>query len=111
MLKTIVRIWAMLLVVWLPCSAQFEMRSLTGVVVDKRGNTLKGAAVQIENPATLAVASFITGKDGRYHFNRLNDDSDYTLTAKYRRYSARPKTLSKFNSSPHPEIDLVIPIE
>jgi hypothetical protein len=64
MLKKILRIWAIMLVVLLPCTAQFEMHSLTGVVVDKRGNILKGAAVQIENTATLAVMSYITGKDG-----------------------------------------------
>jgi len=55
--------------------------------------------------------SHITGKDGRYYFNLLNDNIDYTLTAKYRRSWARPKTLSKFDSSQHPEIDLVIPVE
>jgi hypothetical protein len=111
MLKRVARVWAVALVVWLPCSAQFDLRALTGVVVDKRGNTLKGAAVQIENSATLAVTSQITGKDGRYHFNLLNGDTDYTVKARYRRYWSRPKTLSKFNSSKHPEIDLVIPID
>ena len=101
----------MLLLIWFPCASQFEIRSLTGVVTDKKGNVLQGAAVQLENTATLFVVSYITGKDGRYHFNRLNDDIDYTLKAKYQSYWSRPKTLSKFNSSKQPELNLVIPIE
>jgi hypothetical protein len=87
------------------------MRSVTGVVTDKRGNVLPGAAVQLENTATLLIMSYITGKDGRYHFRNVNDDIDYTLKAKYRKYWSERKTLSKFNSSKHPVVDLVIPIE
>jgi len=68
-------------------------------------------AVQVENTVTLSIRSYITGKDGRYQFNLLNDDTDYILKAKYRRYWSRPRTLSKFDSSRHPEVDLVIPIE
>ena len=67
--------------------------------------------MQVENTVTLSIMSHITGKHGRYQLNLLNDDTDYTLKAKYRRYWSRPKTLSKFNSSRHPNVDLVIPIE
>ena len=101
----------MLLLVGFPCLPQFEFRSVTGVVTDKRGNPLPGAAVHLENTDSLSVTSYMTDKDGRYHFTRLNDDIDYTLKAKYRSYRSKPKTLSKFNSSKHPEVDLVIPIE
>lgn len=111
MLKSFIPFWAMVLLLGLPCQAQIEMRSVTGVVTDKRGNTLPGAAVQLENTASLSILSYITGKDGRYHFNNLNGDTDYTLKAKYRRYTSERRTLSKFNSSKHPEVDLVIPAE
>jgi hypothetical protein len=111
MLKNVVRLPAMLLLVWFPCAGQFDARSAKGVVTDQRGNTLRGAAVQLENMVTLSIVSYITGKDGGFQFNLLNDDTDYTLKAKYRRYWSRPKTLSKFNSSRHPEVDLIIPIE
>lgn len=90
---------------------QEEVRSVTGVVTDKRGNALPGAAVQLENTVSLSVTSNITDKNGRYHFNRLADDIDFTLKARYRTYWSQRKKLSKFNSSKHPEIDLVIPIE
>lgn len=91
--------------------SQYKPRPVIGVVTDKRGNTLPGAAVQLENTFDLTVRSYITGKDGRYHFTGLNDDVDYILRAKYRNYWSEHKTLSKFNSSPHPEVNLVIPID
>jgi hypothetical protein len=91
--------------------AQFKPRYLSGTVTDKRGNPLPRAIVQLENTANLYVRSYITGKDGVYYFNDLSDDVEFTLLAKYRNYRSKPKTLSKFDSSEHPEIDLVIPIE
>jgi Carboxypeptidase regulatory-like domain len=75
---------AMLLVAGSPCLPQFEFRSVTGVVTDKRGNPLPGAAVQLENTDSLSVTSYMTDKDGRYQFTRLNEAIDYTLKAKYR---------------------------
>lgn len=89
----------------------FNLRGLNGVVTDKRGNTLPGAAVQLENENTLVVMSYITGKDGHYHFNQLHDDVDYTVKAKYRNYWSEQKTLSRFDSSKTPEINLIIQIE
>lgn len=107
----IVRLLVILLVAGLPAPPQYSVRGVSGVVTDKRGNALPGAAVQLENPVSLSVVSYITGKDGAYHFDGLRDDVDYTLRAKYRKYWSERKTLSKFKSSQHLRIDLVIPIE
>lgn len=111
MLSKVVLVAAMVLLTQRIGQSQFKPRPVTGTVTDKRGNTLPGAIVQLENSVTLSVRSHITGKDGRYHFSGLNDDIDYTLKARYRNYWSEPKTLSKFNSSTHPEVNLVIPIE
>lgn len=105
------RFSALLLLLWLPCAAQVEIRSITGVVTDKRGNALPGAAVQLENTATLSIMSCITTKDGGYHFSNLDSDIDYSVKAKYRRYWSRRRSVSKFDSSRHPKVDLVIPID
>ncbi len=102
---------AIVLLAWMPGQSQYKPRSVGGLVTDKRGNTLPGAAVLVENTRNLAVESYITQKDGRYQFNGLNDDVDYTLKARYRNYWSEPKTLSRLNSSPHAEVNLVIPIE
>ena len=106
-----IRFMAVLLLAGSSCLPQWELRSVIGVVTDKRGNVLPGATVQLENTATLTIMSNITDQDGRYHFNQLSDDIDYTLKAKYRSSWSRPRKLSKFNSSKHPEVDLVIPAE
>jgi hypothetical protein len=94
-----------------PALPQADIRAVTGIVTDKRGNALPQSVVQLENTANLSVISYITDKDGRYHFNGLSDEIDYKLRAHYRKYWSPPKKLSKFNSSAHPEIELVIPID
>jgi hypothetical protein len=111
MLKRTVGLVAMILLVCIPCVPQFGVRSVTGIVVDRRGNTLRGAAVQLENTVTLSVISYITARDGQYHFSRLNSDIDYTLKANYRNHWSHQKTLSKFSSSKHFEVVLVVPID
>jgi len=110
-LRKLVLLSATVLLIWSQSSAQNAERAVTGVVTDKQGNTLSNAAVQLENTANLFVRSYITGKDGRYRFTGLNDDIDYTLRAKYRNYWSEQKTLSKFNTSKNPELNLVIPID
>ena len=111
MLKRVFHLSAMLLLFALPCVPEIELRSVTGVVTDRKGNTLQGAVVQLENTASLLVVSYITGNEGRYRFYRLYGDVDYTLKAKYQCCWSRPKTLSKFDSWKQREVDLVIPIE
>jgi len=93
------------------CQAQFKERDVSGIVTDSRGNALPRVAVQLENTRDLSVRSYITDKDGRYHFNGLNDDIDFTLRANYRNYWSKPKTLSKFDASIHPAVNLVIPVD
>ena len=111
-MKSLVGLLPMLLLLWLPGQAQEETtRSVTGTVTDKRGNALPGAAVQLENTVNLSIVSYLTEKDGSYHFNNLQSGIDYTLKAKYHRSWSSRKTLSKFNSSKHPQVVLVIPIE
>ena len=111
MLKSAIRLLVLLLLVGFPSLPQFEVRNVNGVVTDKMGNVLPGAAVQLENLNNLSIMSYITAKDGCYYFNGLHDDIDYTLRAEYQNYCSERKTLSKFNSSKHPRIELVVPIE
>jgi hypothetical protein len=99
------------LLILVPSDGQFKERDVSGVVTDARGNALPSVAVQLENTRDLSVRSYITGNDGRYHFNGLNDDIDFTLRAKYLNYCSKPKTLSRFEASSHPEVNLVIPID
>ena len=95
----------------LPCEWPLHSRSVAGVVTDKRENPLPDSIVYLENTVDLTIRSYITSKDGSYHFTRLNDDIDYLLIARYRNHWSEPKTLSRFNASTHPKVDLIIPIE
>jgi hypothetical protein len=99
------------LLIYLPSYGQFKERDVWGLVTDARGNALPKVAVELENTRSLSVRSYITGKDGRYYFSGLNDDIDFTLKARYRNYWSKPKTLSKFDASLHPEVNLVISVE
>jgi protocatechuate 3,4-dioxygenase beta subunit len=92
-------------------AAELQVRNVTGIVTDKAGNALPGAAVQIEDTVTLMVRSYITDKNGNYHFSGLSPEIDYTLKANYHGHWSKRRTLSKFNSSPHPHVDLVILID
>ena len=54
--------------------AQYERRNLSGIVVDRHHEPLRGAVVEAQNLATQTVVSYITGRDGRYSFKRLDCD-------------------------------------
>lgn len=111
MLTKAVLLAAITVLAWGTSDAQYNPRPVKGVVTDKRGNTLPGAVVQLENTQSLDVRSYITRKDGAYQFNGLNDDVDYTVRAHYKKYWSETRTLSKFNSSKEPVVNLVIPID
>jgi hypothetical protein len=99
------------LIAWQPCAAQYGRRFLTGLVADKRGNSLPQAVVQLENTKDLTVRTFITGPNGRYYFNNLDDNTDYVVSVKYHKWRSGGKTISRFNSSERPEVNLTIPID
>jgi hypothetical protein len=111
LLRRTVRLSALLVVGWLPGTSQFELRSVAGTVIDRKGNALQNADVQLENTVTLSITTYITGKDGRFHFVRLRDDIDFTLKARYRTLWSKPRTLSQFDSPKHREVELVIPMK
>jgi Carboxypeptidase regulatory-like domain len=100
-----------LILVALPVSSAPLTRDLTGKVTDMHGNTLKGAAVQLENVRTKAIASYLTQDDGRYYFHDLGADTDYTVKAKYKRWWSKEKYLSRFDERKTAIVDLEIPVE
>jgi hypothetical protein len=86
-------------------------RTVTGRVLSSDGETLAGAVVQIKNVRTLQVRSFISQKDGGYHFVRLATDVDHEIFARYRGRFSPKKNVSQFDSSEVVQVDLVIPNE
>jgi hypothetical protein len=85
-------------VAYVPALAQPLIRSVSGTVVDRQGQPLPRAVVQIEDLTSLQIRSFVTQGDGSYYFFDLSGDRDYKLSARYRRVWGRSRTLSAFDS-------------
>ena len=89
-------------------AAEGPTRDLHGIVHEQTGEPLRGAIVEIKDVNTLAIRSFITQRDGQYHFSALNPDGWYEVRAQYRGRWSSTHTLSRFNEKPHPVIDITI---
>lgn len=81
-------------------------RTVTGTVTDANGKMIDGAVVQLKDERTLQVRSFITQKDGGYHFSGLKVDNDYQLEARFSGMTSGWKTLSIFDTRKQPVINL-----
>lgn len=75
-----------------------KTRSVQGVVTDAQENPVDGAVVQLKDTRTLQIRSFITRKNGTYHFHGLNRDIDYELKADHQGKSSDSRRLSSFDS-------------
>jgi uncharacterized protein YlaN (UPF0358 family) len=82
-----------------------QTRVLRGSVTDGR-EPVRGAVVKLEDLTTLQVRSYITQRDGKYHFAGLSTDVDYQVWATREDKQSGKKILSKFNTSAQPIIDL-----
>lgn len=81
-------------------------RTVTGTVTDANGKMIDGAVVQLKDERTLQVRSFITQRDGGYHFSGLKVDNDYQLEARFSGMTSGWKTLSIFDTRKQPVINL-----
>ncbi len=85
--------------------ADSQVRSLQGQVVNDAEQPLAQAIVYLKNTKTLAVKSYITQKDGMYHFNALSHNVDYEVYAEHQGKKSGTKTLSSFDSRRNPTIN------
>lgn len=81
-------------------------RIVQGTVTDEDGKFINDAVVQLKDLRTLQVRSFITQKDGGYHFSGLKIDNDYQLEARHSGMTSGWKTLSIFDTRKEPVINL-----
>ncbi len=82
-------------------------RDIHGTVTDGH-EPLRGAIVELHNPATNAVTSRLTDAAGHYEFKRQDGNTDFTLSATYRGHAAHPHNISKFDSHLDEAIDFTI---
>lgn len=81
-------------------------RTVAGTVSAADESMVNGAVVQLKNLKSLQIRSFITQKDGAYHFNELSPDIDYELHATFSGMASSTKTLSSFDSRKEAIINL-----
>ena len=81
-------------------------RALKGVVKDKQGQPVSGAAVLVKNAKTLQVRSFVTQEDGAYRFYGLSANDEYEVRAQLESRSSDTKVLSAFDDRKEATIDL-----
>jgi hypothetical protein len=105
--------FAMLLAVVLLCGgvawtqSGTSPRTVSGVVTDDGHEPLKGAFVQLENPANHEVVSYLTAADGRYIFKRVDSHADFTVWATFRGHESVKHKISMFDSHLDKVIDIV----
>jgi len=105
---------ALLLCLALTCAAlnaqsgagESTTRTVEGRVTNAAKQPVDQAVVQLKNSKTLQIRSFITQRDGKYHFAGLQTDVEYQLKADHDGVSTSWKTLSVFNSKKTPVINL-----
>lgn len=78
-------------------SSATRMRSVEGVVTDPKGAPVPDAVVLLKDGKTLQVRSFITLKDGSFHFYGLSSDITYDLRAEHDKAVSATKTVSAYN--------------
>jgi len=81
-------------------------RSVEGVVTDASDQLADGAIVQLKDLKTLQVRSYVTKKDGRYHFFGLSMNIDYELKAELQGQVSKTRTLSVFDGRKKAIMDL-----
>ena len=89
---------ALLVLLVLPHAGKTEplQRRIQGTVRDKSGEPLRRVVVQLKNPKTLVIRSYLTGRSGRYHFDDLSTLQDYELKAQYQGRWTATKYLSRY---------------
>jgi hypothetical protein len=88
-------------------SAQTELRTVRGTVMDKDENPLPSAIVHLKNVRTLTVRTYISDSSGQYRFSGLDPNVDYEIHAERDNLTSNNRTVSSFDSRK----EIVIPLK
>jgi hypothetical protein len=81
-------------------------RVIEGTVMAGNGSPVAKASVLLKDTKTLQVRSYITDKDGRYHFYGLSTDVNYQIRAQAGDMTSSTKDISVFDSHKLRKVDL-----
>jgi hypothetical protein len=88
-------------------SAQdFGVKQLQGKVFTAQDSPIGGAIVYLQNSRNNDIKSYISDKDGAYHFADISADTDYTVWAAFQGKKTPTKTVSAFDSRKKVFLDL-----
>jgi hypothetical protein len=87
---------------------QSSLRIVRGRVLDAQNLPLPSAFVYLQNLRIHRIRTFITDKQGRYHFAGLIPFDDYTVFASYQDWTSKTRALSHFDSKSDLLIDLKV---
>jgi hypothetical protein len=75
-----------------------QLRSVSGVVIDKSESPIAASVVFLKNTRTNAVRSYISDNSGNYRFSGLDPNADYELHAEKDGAKSQTRTISSFDS-------------
>ena len=75
-----------------------QLRSVSGVVIDKSDSPIAASVVFLKNTRTNAVRSYISDNSGNYRFSGLDPNADYELHAEKDGAKSQTHTVSSFDS-------------
>ena len=85
-------------------------RTIVGRVADGADNPLADAVVYLTNTKTADIRTYITDKEGAFHFSALAQNVDYHVYAKLKDRKSDVKTLSQFDNRPQVVMNLRIDV-
>ena len=74
-----------------------QLRSVSGVVLDKSDSPIVAGVVFLKNNRTNAVRSYISDDSGNYRFSGLDPNADYELHAEKDGAKSQTRTISSFD--------------
>lgn len=92
----------------LAIAQDFGVKQLQGKVLGNNDTPLSGAIVYLQNSRNSDIKSYITEKDGAYHFAGIAADTDYTVWASFKGKKSSTKTVSSFDTRKSVYVDLHI---
>jgi hypothetical protein len=86
-----------------------KTKTVSGVVFDDAENAVVGAMVELKDLQTGKVLDVYSQQGGKYQYENLRFDHDYTVVATYKGTSSEVRQVSSIDTRWYPVLNLVVP--